>query len=118
MTGAELILGLSVIAIVTTILYLSIGIIIDVFFGINILFADGIVCLSVVAISITIMFFSLLASIGDENSEKRKQYNNGVCLKCGGNYEMYQAVGHGISTSYIYKCDNCGNTIELDETMD
>lgn len=36
MTGAELILGLSVIAIVTSILYLSIGIIIDDFFGINI----------------------------------------------------------------------------------
>jgi hypothetical protein len=41
-----------------------------------------------------------------------KKYNEGVC-KCGGHYEYQQAVGHRRSTTYIYKCNKCGNLIEL-----
>lgn len=41
-------------------------------------------------------------------------YNNGICKLCGGDYEFYQAVGHRYSTSYLYKCNKCGNIIEVD----
>ena len=41
------------------------------------------------------------------------EYNNGVCKKCGGHLEYEQAIGHQYDTSYIYKCDKCGDRIEL-----
>ena len=40
------------------------------------------------------------------------KYNNGIC-KCGGHYEYQQAVGHRLGTTYIYRCDKCGDIIEL-----
>ncbi len=42
-------------------------------------------------------------------------YNNGICRICGGNYEFYQAVGHQYFTNYLYKCDKCGNVIEVNQ---
>ena len=42
-------------------------------------------------------------------------YNNGICRICGGNYEFYQAVGHQYFTNYLYKCDKCGNIIEVNQ---
>ena len=44
------------------------------------------------------------------------QHNNGVC-KCGGQYEFVQAVGHKFDTSYIYKCNECGKMIEVDDLI-
>lgn len=41
------------------------------------------------------------------------KFNNGVCTECGGNYVFVQAVGHQISTDYIYECDGCGRHIEI-----
>ena len=43
----------------------------------------------------------------------KTEYNNGVCQKCGGHLEYEQAVGHQYFTSYIYKCNKCGDRIEL-----
>lgn len=40
-------------------------------------------------------------------------WNNGYC-PCGGHYKYEQAVGHRYNTSYIYRCDKCGNLIEID----
>ena len=42
-------------------------------------------------------------------------YNNGICRICGGNYEFYQAVGHQYFTNYLYKCNKCGNIIEVNQ---
>lgn len=39
-------------------------------------------------------------------------WNNGYCY-CGGHWRYEQAVGHQYGTSYIYKCDECGNRIEI-----
>lgn len=48
--------------------------------------------------------------------QDEKEWNNGYC-ECGGHFEYEQAVGHQYSTSYIYKCDNCGRRIEVSSTM-
>jgi len=40
-------------------------------------------------------------------------YNNGICRNCGGHYVFQNAVGHYHSTNYAYKCDKCGNLIEV-----
>lgn len=41
------------------------------------------------------------------------EWNDGICLDCGGYYKYIEAVGHRRGTSYIYQCDTCGNMIEL-----
>lgn len=41
------------------------------------------------------------------------EYNDGNC-SCGGHYEYSQAIGHRMSTTYIYTCDKCGKPIEID----
>ena len=41
------------------------------------------------------------------------KYNNGICRNCGGTYVFQNAVGHHAITDYVYKCDKCGNLIEI-----
>ena len=41
-------------------------------------------------------------------------WNNGICPYCGGHYKFIQAIGHQITTDYLYICDTCGNSIEID----
>jgi len=41
-------------------------------------------------------------------------YNDGICSICGGHYEYSNAVGHKYITNYIYICDKCGRSIEVD----
>lgn len=41
------------------------------------------------------------------------EYNNGLCRKCGGNYEHVDTVGSQFGAIYIYACDKCGDRIEL-----
>lgn len=47
--------------------------------------------------------------------QEEKEWNNGYC-ECGGHWVYEQAVGHAYSTSYLYKCDKCGKTLEVDNT--
>ena len=43
------------------------------------------------------------------------EYNNGICKNCGGHYVFQTAIGHNYTTSYTYKCDKCGNLIEVSD---
>ena len=63
--------------------------------------------LLIVVFVIVCLFCRSCTRIHDENA-----WNNGVC-SCGGKYEYQQAVGHYYSTDYIYKCNKCGDIIEL-----
>ena len=47
----------------------------------------------------------------------KPQHNDGICTKCGGQYEFVQAVGQKLDTSYIYKCNKCGKIIEVDDLI-
>lgn len=44
-------------------------------------------------------------------------YNNGYC-ECGGKWIYQQAIGHGYTTNYIYKCDKCGRIKEFSTVME
>ena len=46
------------------------------------------------------------------DKKEADRWNNGYC-SCGGKYEYTQAIGHAYTTTYIYQCDKCGNTIEV-----
>ena len=43
---------------------------------------------------------------------RESKWNNGYC-ECGGRWEYQQAIGHQYTTSYQYKCDECGKYIEF-----
>ncbi len=45
-------------------------------------------------------------------SAEVKTWNNGYC-SCGGSWKYLQAVGHKVSTTYIYQCDKCGEIHEF-----
>ena len=39
-------------------------------------------------------------------------FNNGICPKCGGSFKYLDAVGYRYTTTYLYRCNKCGNIIE------
>lgn len=43
-----------------------------------------------------------------------EDFNNGICKECGSTYSFVEAVGHRYSSTYVYKCNGCGNIIESD----
>ena len=42
-------------------------------------------------------------------------YNNGIHEGCGGHWVYEMPIGHQHITSFLYHCDKCGLTVELDE---
>jgi DNA-directed RNA polymerase subunit M/transcription elongation factor TFIIS len=64
------------------------------------------------------IIFSLLIGFGivglciHEGKIDTETYNEGVCIKCGGHYTIFDVEKdrHGNET-YYYKCDNCGKVI-------
>lgn len=67
--------------------------------------------LEVIAVAI-IICATVFALAKCEAAKKAAVWNNGYC-ECGGHWRYEQAVGHQYRTSYIYKCDECGNRIEV-----
>ena len=74
----------------------------------------------ILAISGFILFIALIFAvlIGIYNYCEHEQYkkdvvtwNDGYC-QCGGEWEYQQAVGHQVSTEYIYKCNKCNALFE------
>lgn len=63
-------------------------------------------------IGILILILIVVCIISRACSSAR--YNNGICKICGGRYVYQQSVGHAYTTDYIYRCDKCGHTIEVD----
>ena len=46
------------------------------------------------------------------NERYKGIWNDGYC-ECGGHWIYEQAVGHRVTTTYIYRCDKCGKIIEV-----
>lgn len=63
-----------------------------------------------IIVTIIILTIGFLAISCEEEFEKKRF----KACECGGHWEYQQAVGHQASTSYIYKCDKCGNIVEFD----
>lgn len=68
------------------------------------------VILFVVIIIIAFSLASFCTHI--EHNKMDSLYNNGTCLKCGGNYNFFTVVGHNSALYYVYMCDNCKNIVE------
>ena len=69
----------------------------------------------VIAAILLILFLIIIicCCISSENDYNIKNnYNDGVCIECGGNYKFFQAIGRGNKTYYLYKCKDCDYIIE------
>lgn len=62
---------------------------------------------ALILIIITVLILIILA-----NNDKNV-YNDGICANCGGIYEFKQAIGHQVTTDYLYICNKCGRAIEI-----
>ena len=69
--------------------------------------------LAELAILLAIIFVVAAIVITGERIRDNKVWNDGRCL-CGGRWEFVQAVGHQSDTDYIYKCNNCGKLIQIE----
>ena len=69
----------------------------------------GVILFTVVIIAIIMG----IANYCDHRQYKKDvvTWNNGYC-QCGGEWEYQQAVGHQVSTEYIYKCNKCNTLFE------
>lgn len=54
----------------------------------------------------------IILAVKCSNNQDRVEWNNGYC-ECGGHWVYEQAVGHAYRTSYLYRCDECGKTLEV-----
>lgn len=58
---------------------------------------------------VCLVMFACFAKVKMESDD----WNNGYHEKDGGKWCYEQAVGHRVSSTYIYSCDICGTRIEL-----
>ena len=74
---------------------------------------DGINFLVIILIAIILV---LIVFYSQQYEKNKSQWNNGYC-SCGGHWEYEQAIEDGDNTTHIYRCDNCGKTIEVNEVQ-
>lgn len=43
-----------------------------------------------------------------------REYNNGICSECGGEYKFSGSSGRGVSKFYYYTCADCDHTIQVE----
>lgn len=43
-----------------------------------------------------------------------REYNNGICTECGGEYKFSGSSGRGVSKFYYYTCAECDHTIQVE----
>ena len=72
-------------------------------------FATPIIIFLVLALAFAIMIIGTRYEV----KQDEKEYNNGICSLCGGEYKFTSAVHYrNGGDRYYYTCDECGHTIE------
>lgn len=74
--------------------------------------ADTVFEIAQIILGIVFIVSVLVGMVKCSKDQDREEWNNGYC-ECGGHWVYEQAVGHQMITSYIYRCDECGKTIEV-----
>lgn len=52
-----------------------------------------------------------------ESVNDHETFNNGVCVKCGGEYRFTSSTRYRMSETFYYTCQDCGWTIETNCLM-
>ena len=73
---------------------------------------------SIISFVSTVLFFivigfSFISSIDNFYSREKELYNNGICLNCGGKYNLVNSVMVNSHLEYVFQCDNCGAVIKI-----
>ncbi len=68
-------------------------------------------------VTVGVIFVLAIVSAIGLTIQETKHYNNGVCIECGGRYSFYQAIGHKDCTTYLYRCNKCGDMVEMQKIM-
>lgn len=63
--------------------------------------------------TIGILFLIIIVLFIVSKACSANTYNNGICKLCGGHYEYIEAVGRRYETHYLYRCNKCGDLIEI-----
>lgn len=79
-------------------------------------YIDSVWLVILVAILIVIGLFAFAALLDKGVSDS--QWNNGHCPDCETEWRYIQAVGHKSDTKYIWVCDRCGKSIEVNNEPD
>ena len=61
--------------------------------------------------------FGIGCMCGQESVNDRDTFNNGVCVKCGGEYRFTSSTRYRMSETFYYTCQDCGWTIETNCLM-
>lgn len=61
--------------------------------------------------------FGIGAMMGQESVNDHEAFNNGVCVKCGGEYRFTSSTRYRMSETFYYTCQDCGWTIETNCLM-
>ena len=70
--------------------------------------------IAIIGIALIILIISALI-VDHEYQIQENEWNNGRCPKCGQEWRFEQAISHYNDTTYLYVCDNCLNTVELEK---
>lgn len=64
------------------------------------------------------IFFGIGCLLAQENNHDIENFNNGICIKCNGDYRMSGATRTRMgSKTFYYTCQDCGWTIETSHMM-
>lgn len=63
------------------------------------------------------IFFGVGCMYGQESVNDIGAFNNGVCVKCGGEYRFSSSTRYRMSETFYYTCQDCGWTIETNHLM-
>lgn len=69
-------------------------------------------------IFLAVIFGLLLLISLVEKGTNNARWNNGYCPDCETKWRYIQAVGHRSDTKYIWVCDKCGKSIEVNNEPD
>lgn len=58
------------------------------------------------------ILFGVGCMCGQESVNDHNKFNNGVCVKCGGEYRFSSSTRSRMSETFYYTCQDCGWTIE------
>lgn len=61
--------------------------------------------------------FGIGCMCGQESVNDHETFNNGVCVKCGGEYRFSSSTRYRMSETFYYTCQDCGWTIKTNCLM-
>lgn len=61
--------------------------------------------------------FGIGCMCGQESVNDHKAFNNGVCVKCGGEYRFTSSTRYRMTETFYYTCQDCGWTISTNCLM-